>query len=196
MNKEAPSKRALQSKRYRKNRTPEQVARDKETAKLNWQKNKHKYNGRNRCGGRDRRSEMKNYHKKLIARVEQGKCRRSAKCHEPLIGKTKYCLAHWLALLKNNNHGNLKNNKELDLVQIWNNQEGKCYYTGIPLIPGETSSIEHLIPISRGGSNDEENIRFVHLTINCMKRDMTTEEFKNHLKELIPSLTIYMNKEN
>ncbi len=171
MSKKAPSKRAIQSKKY-------------------------KYKRKHKASPKNKKQEMRRYHKKLIARVAQGKCRRSATCKEPLIGKTQYCLNHWLSLLKNNNHGNLKKNKELDLVKIWKQQKGKCYFTGIPLIPGETSSIEHLIPISRGGTNNENNIKFVHLTINCMKRDMTEEEFKEHLKELLPPLKEYMNKEN
>lgn len=196
MSKKAPSKRAIQSKKYREKRTEEQKQKDKDRAKHWWQKNKYRYKGRDKAHPRNRKAEMKRYHQKLLARVEKGKCRRSANCNDPLIGKTQYCLSHWLALLKNNNHGNLKTNKELDLVKIWKQQEGKCWYTGIPLIPGETSSIEHLIPISRGGTNDENNIKFVHLTINCMKRDMTEEEFKNHLKELLPPLRDYMNKEN
>ncbi len=144
---------------------------------------------------KNRKTHDKKYQLKLEARSEKGKCRRSATCKSPLAGETKYCLKHWLALLKNNNHGNLKANKELDLLEIWNEQKGRCYYTGIKLIPGKTSSLEHLLPISRGGSNKKENIKFVHLTINCMKRDMTEEEFKEHLKELLPPLKDYMNKE-
>ena len=129
MNKEAPSKRALQSKKYRDKRTPQQKEKDKEKSRERWQKNKHRYRGRDKARTRNRKAETKKYHKTLMARVAQGKCKRSAHCQEPLVGKTKYCLSHWLSLLKNNNHGNLKDNKELDLLKIWNKQEGKCYYT-------------------------------------------------------------------
>ena len=94
MNKKAPSKRALQSKKARAKRTPLQKERDKETAKVWWQKNKYRYKGRDKARPRNRKAEMKKYHKTLMARVAQGKCKRSAQCQEPLIGKTKYCLSH------------------------------------------------------------------------------------------------------
>ncbi len=43
-------------------------------------------------------------------------------------------------------------------------------------------SIDHIIPKSRGGSNDKENLQFLTLFENLAKRDMTQEEWNNFKK--------------
>lgn len=139
-----------------------------------------------------RKKHDKKYQKKLDQRIKQGKCRRSSTCKAPLAGETRYCLNHWLALLKNNNHGKLKENKELSLLDIWTEQKGRCKITGIKLIPGNTASLDHIVPISKGGTNKRENLQFIHIALNCMKQDKTEEEFKTLLKLLLPSLNEYI----
>ena len=143
---------------------------------------------------KNRKSHDKKYQLKLEARSEKGKCRRSATCKSPLAGETKYCLKHWLALLKNNNHGNLKENKELDLLDLWNEQQGRCKILGVKLIPGKTASLDHILPISKGGTNKKENLQFIHIALNCMKQDQTPNEFNLLLKQIVPILTEYIKE--
>lgn len=144
---------------------------------------------------KNRKKHDKKYQQKLKARAEEGKCRRSYTCNSPLAGETQYCLKHWLELLKNNNHGKLKNNKDLNLLELWKEQKGRCKVTGVQLIPGRTASLDHVLPVSRGGTNKRENLQFVHIAINCMKQNNTQEEFIKLLKQLLPSLNEYI-KEN
>jgi hypothetical protein len=60
---------------------------------------------------------------------------------------------------------------------VYEQQQGRCAYTGIELIPGLTASLDHIIPTSRGGTHDESNLQWVTKQINCMKTDMTHDEF-------------------
>lgn len=46
-------------------------------------------------------------------------------------------------------------------------------------IPFGKDSIEHKIPICRGGTNDYENLAIAHLVCNRRKHNLTEEEFRN-----------------
>lgn len=63
------------------------------------------------------------------------------------------------------------------LRELWDAQGGICRYTGEVLIQSETASIDHIIPKSRGGTNDMDNLQWVSKKINSMKSSMTHEEF-------------------
>jgi hypothetical protein len=73
-------------------------------------------------------------------------------------------------------------------------QEKKCAITGIELIPGKTASIDHIIPLCKGGTNDKSNLRFVHVSMNAFKNDLDEEEFYLLLEELIPLMEKYVKK--
>lgn len=64
------------------------------------------------------------------------------------------------------------------LQQKWEEQEGKCYYSGIKMILGKTASIEHKTPKSRCLTfNDIENITWTLKSINTFKLTMLESEF-------------------
>jgi len=123
-----------------------------------------------------------------------GKCKQP-RCKDKIIGETKYCLKHWCAILRNNNHGKKKAAFNVDFFEIWQDQKGKCAVTGIELIPGKTASLDHINPLSRGGTNSRENLQFVHISVNCMKQNMTPEEFLEQLKQLLPKLQGFVDKQ-
>lgn len=52
-----------------------------------------------------------------------------------------------------------------------------CAYCGCQLDP-ETATADHMIPLSRGGSNNIENIAASCLSCNCSKKDKTPEEYR------------------
>ena len=143
---------------------------------------------------RDRSKEYKKYYAKLARRVSQGKCRRSKLCNNPLAGTTPYCLQHWCDLIKNNNHGKSHSPFEFNLKELWEEQKGKCGILGIPLIPGRTASLDHIVPLSRGGTNTRDNLQFIHIALNCMKQDHTPEEFNTLLKQIVPILSDYIKE--
>lgn len=63
------------------------------------------------------------------------------------------------------------------LLELWESQNGRCFYSDEVLIPGFNASLDHQVPKSRGGSDEISNLKWVHIQINLMKSDMTHEEF-------------------
>jgi CRISPR/Cas system Type II protein with McrA/HNH and RuvC-like nuclease domain len=63
-----------------------------------------------------------------------------------------------------------------ELRNLVEEQGFKCAGTSIDLEP-ETASLDHMIPVSRGGSDDIENLCVVHHEVNRAKGQMTWNEF-------------------
>ena len=70
---------------------------------------------------------------------------------------------------------------------LWLEQDGKCYLCGGQMNPVAVllgrprdplmASIEHRIPISRGGTHDRDNVSLAHFVCNMEKGARTLEEF-------------------
>ena len=60
---------------------------------------------------------------------------------------------------------------------IWDAQNGRCAYTGLALIPGANASLDHVVPVAKGGTHDPENMQWILERINRMKTDMDHDEF-------------------
>lgn len=69
--------------------------------------------------------------------------------------------------------GSVTTGKLLELMKL---QEFKCAMTGRALTP-ETASLDHMVPVSRGGQHVMDNVQVVHSEINGAKRTMLPEEF-------------------
>lgn len=61
------------------------------------------------------------------------------------------------------------------LALLWRQQRGRCGLTGRKL--DRSAVIDHILPISRGGSHGLENLRWTTDEANHAKRDLTDEEF-------------------
>lgn len=58
---------------------------------------------------------------------------------------------------------------------------GMCFYCGVPFeLTG--FHIEHILPLSRGGTDDPDNLVAACPTCNILKGSMTVEEYRNWLK--------------
>ncbi len=74
---------------------------------------------------------------------------------------------------------------EHDLRNLFFGQNAKCAYTGIEIKLGQNASVDHKTPPTRGGSKiDPENLHWVDLRINWMKRDLTHYEFLSLCKKV------------
>lgn len=69
-----------------------------------------------------------------------------------------------------------------ELINLFDSQNGLCAITGFELILGDNASLDHILPLSKGGTHDISNLRFVHLWINFVKLDKLDEEFIPELK--------------
>ena len=54
---------------------------------------------------------------------------------------------------------------------VWATPDGHCFYCGEVLKPWETFSIDHVIPKSKGGTNEFENLVPCCLHCNKIKKD-------------------------
>lgn len=65
----------------------------------------------------------------------------------------------------------------LVLKKKWEDQGGRCVYSGEAITPGVNASIDHIVPKSRGGGDEPANLQWVSLRVNKMKGDMLHDEF-------------------
>ena len=61
-------------------------------------------------------------------------------------------------------------------------QGGRCMYCGRRL-PIDLMDIDHKLPVSRGGSDDETNLQVLCRTCNGRKNDLTDQEFRQVYKD-------------
>jgi hypothetical protein len=87
------------------------------------------------------------------------------------------CLRDWFKNVASIHFGTRKLGEALQ--SIWDAQKGLCVYSGEPLVPGQTASLDHKTPITRGGVIAVENVQWVSKRVNTMKTDMTDFEFVN-----------------
>ena len=62
-------------------------------------------------------------------------------------------------------------------------QEYRCALTGRPLTP-ETAGVDHIVPLSRGGTHTIDNLWIVLRDVNRMKGTMTGAEFIDLCREV------------
>lgn len=97
---------------------------------------------------------------------------------------------------------NIKLKKEYDEIRdsgsiklrgiIWQKSDGICWYCGVDLIPWKSFSVDHLIPISKGGGDEYANVVPCCRKCNIGKRDRNLEEFREKLAKRVeggPSFT-------
>ena len=63
-----------------------------------------------------------------------------------------------------------------EILRLFNSQEGKCAISGVTMTLGMDCELDHIIPKSRGGSDDTENLQWVLMVCNRMKDNLTEDE--------------------
>lgn len=64
--------------------------------------------------------------------------------------------------------------------RLYEQQEGKCYFCGV-FVPNDdlpNKSLDHLTPISKGGTNEDSNLKFTCAKCNHDKGSMTEAQFR------------------
>lgn len=75
---------------------------------------------------------------------------------------------------------------------FWNmleNQDFKCFYTGIEITPEVNASLDHVVPKVKGGTNDLDNLVWCDRKINSFKND-------NDYTSLINICQLILDKHN
>jgi 5-methylcytosine-specific restriction endonuclease McrA len=75
--------------------------------------------------------------------------------------------------------------RELRESQWWKRRlaKGKCYYCGRCVLPRELT-MDHIVPISRGGKTTKGNVVTCCKECNTAKRQLLPMEWENYLKQL------------
>lgn len=108
-------------------------------------------------------------------------------------------LSHAMSRSKNRS---IKKNIPFDLdlnymVDLFDKQNGKCYYTNIQLNLASNACRHDSFTIDRLDSRrgyTKDNIVFSSYCVNSMKGTMNEVEFKEYLKTVLPLLDQYVNK--
>ena len=79
------------------------------------------------------------------------------------------------------NEKNITASQVLDLVK---DQDFHCAISGRKLTP-ETASLDHIVPLGRGGEHSIENVWVVDHRINLAKGTMTVEEFVSMCRDVV-----------
>jgi 5-methylcytosine-specific restriction endonuclease McrA len=97
---------------------------------------------------------------------------------EARIAYSKRFFAARLVGLRREGHPTIK-----DLAKLWKSQRGICALTGRNL--DRKSQIDHIVPVSRGGSDRIENLRWVVKEANRSKLNLLDHEFIELCKDVI-----------
>lgn len=62
---------------------------------------------------------------------------------------------------------------------------GECWYCGVPV--GIDFVVEHATPVSKGGTNDIDNLLPACSACNSEKRDKNVEQYREYLKSKDPA---------
>jgi hypothetical protein len=84
-----------------------------------------------------------------------------------------------------------KNFSSEDRITVYNQYEGKCGICG-RFVPFDEFTIDHMIPLSKGGTNELKNLQCACKTCNALKQDSLSEDFMKKLEEIV----LYQMKTN
>jgi hypothetical protein len=125
--------------------------------------------------------------KSLNKKIQAGMCKR---CTNPKLPNVVTCLDHWVYSLVSGlisridpTKTNLRPLLVAHLLQLARNTP-HCPITGEPLIPGQTMSLEHKIPVSKAPhlALEAENLQWTSITYNFAKNKMSPDEFNKKYK--------------
>lgn len=105
-------------------------------------------------------------------RVARGEC----PCGAGAALYGRLCLDCWFMMVTRSATGSTAIWRQVKALFIVG-QGTRCAYTGEWLTPGVNASLDHIVPVSRGGASDIMNLQWVTELVNRMKTDMTHDEF-------------------
>lgn len=116
------------------------------------------------------------------SRVQAGLCGKCGK--SPFVPHRVYCS---LCILKATAKRTLGTSARWpELQAILDKQDNCCPYFGVPIEIGRDAELDHIVPRSKGGTNDPSNLQFIHAWANAWKLAASEEEFLRELDRLLP----------
>lgn len=71
-----------------------------------------------------------------------------------------------------------------NLLAMMKQQDFKCAYTGVTLTP-ETASLDHIVPLSKGGEHCIGNVAIVHVDVNMSKSTLSLREYVELCRKIV-----------
>jgi 5-methylcytosine-specific restriction endonuclease McrA len=137
-----------------------------------------------------RATERKSYNKNRERKLAQNHRwhKDNLEYHQELMQKWNADHPEERKIYRHNRRARIKGNGGIlppNALQIlFTQQSGLCYLCSEPFPKlNDPASIEHKIPISRGGSNNISNIGLAHLSCNLRKHTKTHIEFLKQIEE-------------
>jgi len=115
-------------------------------------------------------------------RKAKGLCHKCGKSPSIFSTQGKGCLACEVCYLKQTAYDTLKDRTRwTELKEVFDRQN-VCPFTQTRLMLGYNTTLDHIVPRSRGGTHDTSNLQWVYkddyFDINHMKCNMLDEEFR------------------
>lgn len=83
-----------------------------------------------------------------------------------------------------------------DVIKHFGGTTTKCYLTGQPIdILKDNYNLDHIVPVSKGGTNDLENMGIVIPDANHSKSDLTLDEYLLLCKKVLENFGYTVIKE-
>lgn len=74
-----------------------------------------------------------------------------------------------------------------EVSRLWKQQHGVCPLSGRRL-DRANAQLDHIVPLTRGGSDLKENLRWVHRDVNYAKRDLFDADFFRLCSDVVNQL--------
>lgn len=97
------------------------------------------------------------------------------------INRSKYPFTHYQYDFKKRKQTTIS---AFEFWKLAKKQKLICALTGRKLT-GDTMSVDHIIPLSNGGTNDISNLRFVHVDVNYARRNLPDEIFVKLCEDVV-----------
>lgn len=113
-----------------------------------------------------------------------------------LKGRIKSRLCTFCARISHGGRGmkSLNKIKTLDIINKFGTKT-KCYLTGTPIdLEKDNYCFDHIVPVSKGGTNDLSNLGITIPIANYSKSDLTVEEYLELCKKVLEHYGYTVNK--
>lgn len=124
-----------------------------------------------------------------IKKEERRKISKDRKREEKRRYKLKYRKVHYFKHISKV-HNKRSGGYVLRPIELWGllkKQRMLCGLTGRRL-NRDNISLDHIVPLSKGGSNEPSNLRFVHIDANTFKMDMDDNGLLELAKDIVRTL--------
>lgn len=126
------------------------------------------------------KTQTRSYIRRTAAHKARGIC---VHCHSRhKLPYSVKCFRCWLGFVSYHNLGS-RSFKPM-LLRLAIEQKFTCPFTGRRLIPGKNMSLDHIVPVSKGGSNDKGNLQWVDYQVNLAKSTLSTFDFLGLVNEI------------